>query len=199
MADNASVFLSRDDLPSARKNLGHIGDLCTRMGSIVGELKAFARKEPARLQPVSLSSVISSALMLVEPHRHAAGVRINAEPTSLWVTGDSIRLEQVLVNLIRNGIDAMEQQPLRQLDIHLCTNATEVTLSIRDHGPGLSPQVQAHLFEPFFTTKPSGKGLGLGLALSQAIVKEMGATLNACNVEPGARFDLTLRKAVEHE
>lgn len=199
MADNASVFLSRDDLPSARKNLGHIGDLCTRMGSIVGELKAFARKEPARLQPVPLSRVISSALMLVEPHRHAAGVHINAEPTSLWVTGDSIRLEQVLVNLIRNGIDAMEQQPLRQLDIHLCANATEVTLSIRDHGPGLSPQVQAHLFEPFFTTKPSGKGLGLGLALSQAIVKEMGATLNACNVEPGARFDLTMCRAVEHE
>jgi two-component system C4-dicarboxylate transport sensor histidine kinase DctB len=199
MADNASVFLNRNDTPSARKNLGHIGDLCARMGSIVGELKAFARKEPARLEAVPLSRVISSALMLVEPLRHAAGAHISAESTTAWVMGDSIRLEQVLVNLIRNGIDAMDEQSERRLDIHLRATATEVTLSIRDHGPGLSPEVQAHLFEPFFTTKPSGKGLGLGLALSQAIVKEMGATLKAYNVEPGARFDLTLRRAPDHE
>lgn len=199
MADNASVFLNRDDTPSARKNLAHIGDLCTRMGSIVGELKAFARKEPAHLQAVSLSRVISSALMLVEPHRHAAKAHIKTISPPHWVMGDSIRLEQVLVNLIRNGIDAMEDQSERQLDIHLMATATEVTLSIRDQGPGLSLLAQAHLFEPFFTTKPSGKGLGLGLALSQAIVKEMGATLTACNVEPGARFDLTLRRAPDHE
>ncbi|WP_210546724.1 ATP-binding protein [Rhodoferax sp. PAMC 29310] len=199
MADNASVFLSRDDTPSARKNLAHIGDLCTRMGNIVGELKAFARKEPARLHAVPLSGVISSALMLIEPHRHAANAHIKSISTNLWVMGDSIRLEQVLVNLIRNGIDAMEDQPQRQLDIHLVATEAEVTLSIRDHGPGLSPQAQAHLFEPFFTTKPSGKGLGLGLALSQAIVKEMGATLTACNVAPGAQFDLTLRRAPDHE
>ena len=199
MADNASVFLSRNDTTSARKNLGHIGDLCARMGSIIGELKAFARKEPARLEAVPLSRVISSAMMLIEPHRQAAGAHIRTPSTTAWVMGDAIRLEQVLVNLIRNGIDAMDEQPERQLDIQLHTSATEVTLSIRDHGPGLSPDVQAHLFEPFFTTTPSGKGLGLGLALSQAIVKEMGATLKAHNVEPGAQFDLTLRRAPDHE
>lgn len=199
LADNASAFLNRDNPAAARSNLGHIGGLCDRMGSIVGELKAFARKEPARLQPVPLSGVISSTLMLVEPHRHACGAHIHAPSTSLWVIGDAIRLEQVLVNLIRNSMDAMENQALRQLDLHLSATATQVTLSVRDHGPGLSPQVQAHLFEPFFTTKPSGKGLGLGLALSKAIVKEMGATLSACNTEPGARFDLTLRRAPEHE
>lgn len=195
MADNAGVFLSRNDTASARKNLGHIGDLCLRMGSIVGELKAFARKEPARLQPVPLSRVISSVLMLVEPHRRTVGGRIEADATALWVMADSIRLEQVLVNLVRNGLDAMEEQAVRQLDIHIACTASAVTLSIRDHGPGLSPDVQAHLFEPFFTTKPSGKGLGLGLALSQAIVKEMGAVLCARNAEPGARFDLTLQRA----
>lgn len=199
LADNASAFLNRDNPDAARSNLGHIGALCERMGSIVGELKAFARKEPARLQPVPLSGVISSALMLVEPHRHAAGARINTPVTSLWVMGDAIRLEQVLVNLMRNGIDAMEEQTLRQLDLHLSATASEVTLSVRDHGSGLSPQVQAHLFEPFFTTKPSGKGLGLGLALSHAIVKEMGARLSASNAQPGARFELTLRRLPEHE
>ena len=194
MADNAVVFLSRDDTVSARKNLGHIGELCVRLGSIVGELKAFARKEPARLQPVPLSRVISSVLMLIEPHRCAAGARIQVDATGLWVTADSIRLEQVLLNLMRNGIDAMEEQADRRLEIAITCTASVVTISIRDHGQGLSPAVQSHLFEPFFTTKPSGKGLGLGLALSQAIVKEMGATLSAHNTEPGAQFDLSLQR-----
>lgn len=199
LADNAGAFLARGNPDAARGNLQHIGALCERMGTIVGELKAFARKEPARLQPVPLSRVISSALMLVEPHRHASGTRISTPSTLLWVLGDSIRLEQVLVNLIRNGIDAMDEQTLRQLDISLSTTEAHVTLSIRDHGPGLSAQVQAHLFEPFFTTKPSGKGLGLGLALSQAIVKEMGARLSAYNAAPGALFELRLQRAPAHE
>lgn len=195
MADNASVYLNRNDTASARKNLGHVSDLCERLGNIVGELKAFARKEPARLKSVPLSRVVSSVLMLIEPHRCAANARIQVDATELWVTADSTRLEQVLLNLIRNGIDAMEEQADRRLDITIgCTNRF-VTIAIRDHGQGLSPEVQAHLFEPFFTTKPSGKGLGLGLALSQAIIKEMGATLSARNTDPGAQFDLTLQRS----
>lgn len=199
IADNAAVFLARDDTVSAQENLRTIGELCGRMGGIVGELKAFARKEPARLQATPLAQVISSVHMLIEPHRRASGTRIETDAMALTVMADPIRLEQVLVNLVRNGIDAMEAQAHRRLDIRLAASPTQVTLSIRDYGPGLSPQVQAHLFEPFFTTKPSGKGLGLGLALSQAIVREMGASLSAANVEPGAQFDLTLQLAPTNE
>ncbi|MBA4266418.1 MAG: sensor histidine kinase [Comamonadaceae bacterium] len=196
LADNASKFLDRQDTGNAGNNLRLIGDLCTRMGSIVGELKAFARKEPARLQPVSLKHVIGSSLMLIEPMRHATGTRIISADTDAQVMGDPIRLEQVLVNLLRNGIDAMESQTARQMEIRVqITTEGDVCLSVQDQGAGLSPEVQQHLFEPFFTTKPSGKGLGLGLALSKAIVREMGGRIEAVNTHPGARFDLILRPA----
>ncbi|WP_372660260.1 ATP-binding protein [Hydrogenophaga sp.] len=195
LADNAKAFLARQDTQKASTNLGHIGELCLRMGNIVGELKAFARKEPARLQPVSLRHVISSSLMLIEPLRHASRTQIESDATDLMVMGDAIRLGQVLVNLLRNGIDAMETQSERRLELRLQADHDTVRIAVRDHGPGLSPNVQAHLFEPFFTTKPSGKGLGLGLALSQAIVREMGGSIQAENAHPGARFELVLARA----
>jgi len=196
LADNARQFLERQDAGNAGNNLRMIGELCARMGSIVGELKAFARKEPARLQPVSIRHVIGSSLMLIEPMRHASGTRIVSDDTDLQVMGDPIRLEQVLVNLLRNGIDAMEAQRERKLEVRVQATADgQVCVSVQDHGPGLSPDVQQHLFEPFFTTKPGGKGLGLGLALSKAIVREMGGRIEAANTHPGARFDLILQPA----
>lgn len=195
LADNAAVFLHRQDPDNASSNLQLIGGLCDRMGNIVGELKAFARKEPARLQPVPLGQVIAGALMLIEPLRQASHTRITTEATDLAILGDGMRLEQVLVNLLRNGMDAMEGQSERLIELRVASEGDAVTLSVRDHGPGLSEDARAHLFEPFFTTKPSGKGLGLGLALSQAIVREMGGQITAHPAEPGARFDLTLRRA----
>ncbi|MDP2221497.1 MAG: ATP-binding protein [Hydrogenophaga sp.] len=196
LADNAAEFLKRQDPDNASSNLQLIGGLCTRMGNIVGELKAFARKEPARLEPVRLAEVVASTLMLMEPLRHASQTRIETETldAGLAVLGDGIRLEQVLVNLLRNGIDAMEGQAERRIDIRVSATGETVTLSVRDHGPGLSDAARAHLFEPFFTTKPSGKGLGLGLSLSQAIVREMGGQISAHNAGPGARFDVTMRR-----
>ena len=196
LADNANVFLARADTEKVRQNLHVIGDLCQRIGRIVGELKAFARKEPARLEAISLRTVISSSLMLIEPLRQASGTQIVCPDTHLCVMGDSTRLEQVLVNLLRNGIDAMESQQDRRLAIEIDTPSPEqVRISVQDMGPGLPPEVVVHLFEPFFTTKPSGKGLGLGLALSQAIVREMDGSISAVNTPLGARFDVMLRSA----
>ena len=194
LAGNASAFLARNDTRNASGNLQLIGELCTRMGSIIGELKAFARKEPSRLGAVQLQQVMASSLMLIEPLRKATGTRIEVQPTELCVWGDTIRLEQVMVNLLRNGMDAMEHQPQHQRLIEIGFSASEsnVSITIRDHGPGLSEEVLNHLFEPFFTTKPSGKGLGLGLSLSHAIVHEMGGTIRAENSHPGARFELKL-------
>ena len=197
LADNAVAFLARDDAASARDNLRIIGELCTRMGHIVGELKAFARKEPARLQSVSLQQVVAGALMLVEPLRHASGTRIATDTLDFRVWGDPIRLEQVLVNLLRNAMDAMETQPDRLIALRLQATETHVNITVRDYGPGLSVDAQAHLFEPFFTTKPSGKGLGLGLSLSHAIVHEMGGSIRADNAHPGACFTLSLPRAPE--
>ncbi len=198
LADNAASFLVRNDAATARHNLHIIGELCVRMGSIVGELKAFARKEPVRLQTVSVQQAIAGALMLVEPSRKATGTRIQVDGADLLVQGDPIRLEQVLVNLLRNGMDAMEAQPERTLELLVRADGPWVEITVRDHGPGLSDDVLRHLFEPFFTTKPSGKGLGLGLSLSQAIVHEMGGSIQAANARPGASFTLALPLAPEH-
>jgi two-component system C4-dicarboxylate transport sensor histidine kinase DctB len=200
LADNAAELLKRNDPDSASSNLQLIGGLCTRMGNIVGELKAFARKEPARLQPVRVAQVIASTLMLIEPLRHTSRTRIETtlEDADLAILGDGIRLEQVLVNLLRNAMDAMEviHTPAeKRIELHVRSQGDTVTLCVRDHGPGLSDEASAHLFEPFFTTKPSGKGLGLGLSLSQAIVREMGGQITASHAAPGARFELTMRRA----
>ena len=192
LAGNASAFLARNDARSASSNLQLIAELCTRMGSIIGELKTFARKESGRLGMAPLQQVMTSSLMLIDPLRKATGTRIEVPPTDLGVWGDTIRLEQVMVNLLRNGIDAMEHQPERLIEIGFSATASLVAITIRDHGPGLNEDVMEHLFEPFFTTKPSGKGLGLGLSLSHAIVLEMGGTIRAENAHPGARFELTL-------
>ena len=148
------------------------------MGHIVGELKAFARKEPARLQSVSLQQVVAGALMLVEPLRHASGTRIATDTLDFRVWGDPI-------------------QPDRLIELRLQATETHVNITVRDHGLGLSADAQAHLFEPFFTTKPSGKGLGLGLSLSHAIVHEMGGSIRADNAHPGACFTLSLPRAPE--
>lgn len=196
LAGNASAFLARGDAVNASGNLGLIDELCTRMGSIIGELKAFARKEPGKLGAVALDQVMGRSLMLIEPTRKASNTRITVQPVALSVWADTIRLEQVMVNLLRNGIDAMEQQIDGERLIEIAFHATDaqVCITVRDHGPGLSPAVLDHLFEPFFTTKPSGKGLGLGLSLSHAIILEMGGTIRAENAHPGARFELTLKR-----
>lgn len=195
MADNAVTFLDRQDTPNAQRNLRLIGELCSRMGSIVGELKSFARKEPVRLQAVSLQQVMRSTLMLLEPLRQATECDIRSDGNDAMVLCDPIRLEQVLANLLRNGMEAMEPQDTRLLEVHVSRGEDMVTVSVRDHGPGLSDDVLHHLFEPFFTTKPTGKGLGLGLALSLAIVREMGGSIQARNGSPGAVFDITLQLA----
>jgi two-component system C4-dicarboxylate transport sensor histidine kinase DctB len=192
LADNANSFLARNDAANASDNLRIIGELCTRMGSIVGELKAFARKEPVRLQDVSVRQVVAGALMLVEPLRKATATQVRVDGEDFLVRGDPIRLEQVLVNLLRNAMDAMEAQSERSLDMQLRAHGEQVEISVRDHGPGLSADVLEHLFEPFFTTKPSGKGLGLGLSLSHAIVHEMGGSIHADNANPGAVFRIHL-------
>ena len=196
LAGNASAFLDRGDAANVDSNLRLIDTLCNRMGSIIGELKAFARKEPGKLGAVALDQVIGGSIMLIDPLRKATKTRITVEPAELHVWADTIRLEQVMVNLLRNAIDAMEQQnhPERLIEIAFSASDAQVCVTVRDHGPGLSQEVLDHLFEPFFTTKPSGKGLGLGLSLSHAIILEMGGTIRAENAHPGARFELTLRR-----
>lgn len=197
-ADNASALLARGRHEEVAENLQMIGELVGRTGRIVRQLKTFARKEAATPQPVSVASAIEHALLLVEPRRRdtAASIEVSQNDGELQVVAEAGRLEQVLVNLMLNGLDAMHGQPAPRLEITVARSAGQVRLSVRDHGPGIADEVRSHLFEPFYTTKPAGEGLGLGLAISLAIVESYGGTLRTDNAaDGGAVFVLTLPAA----
>lgn len=192
-ADNARVFLERGQGGQAAANLGHISEASARMGAIIGQLKGFARKDEAVATVDLAVSVRASAfLMESEFRRHDVTLRIDAAD-GLKVTGDSVRIEQVMINLLRNALDAVEASERRVVEIGLERDGPCALVGISDSGAGIPDQVVAHLFEPFFTTKPSGKGLGLGLAISSSIVQAMNGRLTAHNqAGGGARFELRL-------
>lgn len=202
-ADNARALLLRGRHAEAAENLETISDLVGRAGRIVRQLKAFARKEAATPQAVTVASAIDHALTIVEPRRREIGARIVVGELApgLAVIAEAGRLEQVLVNLVRNGLDAMSGEPASIpscLEIEAGRDGGRVAIRVRDHGPGLADEALRHLFEPFYTTKPVGEGLGLGLAISLTIVESFGGTLSAHNAaEGGAEFELTLPAAGE--
>lgn len=197
LAGNGITLLDLDQPEEVRANLIGINDLVARMGRIVGPLKSFARKSPTRIEPTSLALAIEHALFLLRPNAasHPAEIVLQLDDPETRVVADAIRLEQVLVNLIRNALQAMADTPEPRLEISSHREPTAICLSIRDRGPGFSDEVLPHLFEPFYTTKPQNEGLGLGLAISRAIVESFGGRLLAENAHPGARFLIYLKDA----
>lgn len=198
-ADNAGVFLARGNSEQASANLKHISDASARMGSIIGQLKGFARKSSDALSVVDVGAAIHAAAALLhsEFERQEAQLELQLDSppgapigsAAALVLGDSIRMEQVLINLIRNALDAVEQSQIKKVTVILELDAQTVRIRIIDSGSGLPEQVLQHLFEPFFTTKPSGRGLGLGLAISSSIVQAMNGQLSAQNrAQGGAEF-----------
>lgn len=202
LSGNSVRFLERGDLPTVRVNLERIAQLADRMGRITGELRAFARKSTGEPQAVGLRAALTNALALLEPRILQVGAQwvldvADPEPVA-WCDGN--RLEQVLVNLINNALDAMAGSSAMRVEIRCDQLDGQVHVQVRDRGPGLTDEALAHLFEPFFTTKGSGDGLGLGLALSAGIVRESGGTLTGANhPEGGAVFHLILPAAVRQE
>ncbi|PTS82502.1 two-component sensor histidine kinase [Pseudomonas sp. HMWF032] len=180
-----------------RKGLQRIDALLQRIGGLTGHLKTFARKSPAGLsERLRLNDVLEQALQLLAPRLRSEQVQLYREIDSqVPVLGDAIRLEQVLLNLLNNALDAMADSTVRQLQIRIERQGEYVVLSIADSGGGIATDALDHVFEPFFTTKPVGAGLGLGLAVSYGIVRELGGSLEAANGEQGAVFTLRLPAA----
>ena len=195
LTGNSVRFLERGDLDTVRTNLERIRPLVERMGNLTGELKTFARKSSGETQRVLLRKTIDNTLFLLN-HRIVRGpvaidVRL-AEP-DLAVRCDPNRLEQVLINLVANAIDAMEGQPDQWIGITAHQVDGLIEMTVHDHGPGLPIDRLENIFEPFFTTKAPGLGLGLGLAISAGIVRDFGGELFASNApEGGALFRLTI-------
>lgn len=182
---------------AVREGLAQVEGLIERMAALTSHLKTFARKNPAGLpQRVRLDDVVEQALQLLGPRIRNENVAIVRQiPGEAWVSGDAIRLEQVLINLLNNALDAMHDSPVRELRILCREEAGTWRLSVADSGGGIAREHLDQVFEPFFTTKPVGQGLGLGLAVSYGILRDLGGSLAVRNDAQGAVFELTLPAA----
>lgn len=200
MSDNAVLLFERGRMDEARQNLAKISQIVARMGSITGKLKSFARKSNAELGPVSIHTAISNALVLVERRLQLDKVAftLDISQADVYALCDSNRLEQVLLNLMTNALDALatlERGAPRTLTVGVAETAQSVLIRVADNGPGLTDEAREKLFQPFFTTKPQGEGLGLGLAISEQIVRDFGGSLRPEETTTGASFVIELRAA----
>jgi two-component system C4-dicarboxylate transport sensor histidine kinase DctB len=188
------LLLDHGRVDDAYKALKPVDDMLTRMASLTGHLKTFARKSPSGLRErLDLAAVVDQALQLLDARLRDEQVSTVLHLTRpAWVRGDAIRLEQVLINLLRNALDAMAGQPLKRLEVRLEADEQLWRLTVSDSGTGIAEEHLAQVFDPFFTTKAVGDGLGLGLAVSFAIIHESGGRLTADNHEGGAVFCVVL-------
>ena len=188
----ARLLLQRKRPEEAMSSFQRIDDLIDRMGAITRQLKSYARKGGEAFEAIDVRVSLSSALSMMEPQLKSRVVRINRTlpRQPVMVMADRIRLEQVIINLLRNALDATKDNAKPQIDI-LLSSGESVMLTVRDNGSGIIDL--DNLFEPFYTTKKPGEGVGLGLAISSGIVTDLGGRLTARNGdEGGAVFEVSL-------
>ncbi|MGD1326890.1 sensor histidine kinase [Pandoraea pnomenusa] len=200
-SDNTRVLLERGEHDAARENLEAIASLTDRMGKITGQLRLFAGRARRGDSEASVRRALENSLMLLRGR--LAGIQVATMFADglddVQVACEGLRLEQVLINLVGNAIDAVltvsgtHAPPSIWIDVD--ADAQWVRIYVRDNGPGISEAHMPRLFEPFFSTKEGGQGMGLGLAISSSIAQENGGQLVARNVPGGgAEFLVTLRR-----
>ena len=169
-----------------------------RTRDIVAGLRRFSAVDRPEAEHFDLRSVVERAVRWVvkaSGSRLQVGMRL---PEAIPVAGSPGQLQQVLVNLVQNAIDATEKIEDPILDVSAELSPTSVRLRFHDNGPGFTPENLSHVFDPFFTTKPVGKGTGLGLSISYGIVERHGGELTAANHEDGGAV-LTLRLPLDRQ
>ncbi|SPJ28717.1 C4-dicarboxylate transport sensor protein DctB [Falsiruegeria mediterranea M17] len=188
----ARLLLRRNRPEEALASFGRIDSLIERMGAITRQLKSYARKGGETLSPVNVGDALAASLSMMEPQLRQRQVQITQilPDEQVQVMGDRLRIEQVMVNLLRNALDATKSVRDPEVEIILAAGET-ATLTVRDNGQGIE-DFDA-LFEPFYTTKQPGDGVGLGLAISSGIVNDLGGRLTARNGQNGgAVFEMQL-------
>lgn len=166
----------------------------TRIRRITSELRAFSRTDTSEVSPVDVIACMNKALRMCSARTKGfVQVRYSPPESLPMVLADALKLEQVFVNLILNASDAMEDSPVRQLEITLARVADTLQVRLQDTGPGVPPEKTESIFQPFFTTKPIGKGTGLGLHISRNLVEECKGTLDLLQAPGmGACFEVVL-------
>lgn len=190
----AAALLSNrigDDYAASRveKARGHI----RRILRTIRHLKSFSRRETGARAPVEVDTAISAAIDLVAPRLSDLGLSIDFAPDgpSPVALAGQVRLEQVLVNLLMNALDAVAGRAGARVGVGRAELGGRVTIAVRDNGPGIPPGLLARVMEPFFSARAGGEGLGLGLSISKAITEEFGGTLDLSSGREGTVATLT--------
>lgn len=176
--------------------------LVARMESITKQLKFFSRKGRDQFEVVDLRGVMEDALELLEPNIAHVGARLTVARSDKYlnVKANRLRLEQVMTNIVRNALDAVEDAPERSIDVAMGQAEDNVWFSVADTGHGLAGKSLEDLNEPFATTRESGKGMGLGLTISAGIVSDHGGRISAQeNPNSGALFLVELPIATKED
>lgn len=199
LSESAGILLDHGRDDEVRANLQRIRDMVDRLARLTAQLKTFSHKSRLGPAPVSLAHAIDDARVIVAgaERRHGVEVEVDIDPPQLAVMADEAALGSVLVNLMRNAIEAMEEMPQRVLRLEGRLGADgRAVLTVSDTGPGIREDVAPRLFEPFVTTKAAGAGLGLGLVLCAQLVRAMNGGLQAANRDgAGAYFVVDLPAA----
>lgn len=194
-ADSASLHLKRNDGEAAQRSLASIDGLTQRVGAITDELRAFSRKTRSETVAVGVNAAVDGALLLVGGRLREKGVTLewNAAPAALAVLAERNRLEQVMLNLLQNAMEALDGVAAPVIGIGVDVKGRTVSIHVTDNGPGVSATVRQRLFTPFTTDKSDG--LGLGLVISRDIVAGFGGELTLEPTLSGTRFVIRLAKA----
>ncbi|KRR21615.1 histidine kinase [Bradyrhizobium lablabi] len=196
-SDNAILLVDRGSIGDARGNLIRIGELVRRLGRLTSQLRVFAYKSNSPLDAVSVEQAVAESLKILAARVKDGAVDVSTEiDANLCVVADQTRLEQLLGNIVGNALDAVEGAGKKSILIRAARDeghGGRCLITISNSGPPIAPDVLQRIFEPFVTTKPAGKGLGLGLMLSNHIARSFGGELRARNLAPvGAEFVVVL-------
>lgn len=195
-AENAGKLLARKDDERALENMTSIVELTGRIGAITTELRRYARRGTQAIGPISIPDVVEGAELLIGERINAAGVElkiINEIKKTPKVKAGRVRLEQVLVNVLQNGMEAVKEAPAGKIEMRITDEESHVGITISDNGPGIDENISSEIFTPFFTKKPEGLGIGLGIA--KDIMKEFGGSIELTTSDlGGAAFKILLQK-----
>ncbi|SMQ85453.1 two-component system, NtrC family, C4-dicarboxylate transport sensor histidine kinase DctB [Devosia lucknowensis] len=200
-ADSALVMIDRDRTGEVRQYVERIGGLTEKMTTISRHLSNFARKPGEQLRPVDLDPIVADALAILDWRVRDQVIVVTTDLADCPLAqAGSVRLQQVLVNILSNAFDAIEGREKREVAIAARQLDGRIALTVADTGPGVPAGVIDRIFDPFFSTKGVGRGLGLGLSISYNIVKDFGGDLTVRNAPAGgAVFTILLEPAESRE
>ncbi|RJP18003.1 MAG: sensor histidine kinase [Candidatus Abyssobacteria bacterium SURF_5] len=184
-----------ENIQTLRESIDQIGLQIDRCKQIIQGLLGFARKDQATIQPTDLRSLIPSVVGMIEHRAQMENIRIIQEFESdlPLLQSDAAHLEQVLLNLLNNAIDALKQKNGGEIRVTARSSGDDIMMTVADNGCGIAPEHIEKIFLPFFTTKPVGQGTGLGLSTCYGIVENLGGQITVMSeLDAGTAFTVRL-------